>query len=94
MRCACDFVEIDPEVAGAPNLTTIWLENNQITKVGKNILELSKIHWMQLKGNPITKRVLMNTDGFDAFEKRRQDHVNKGVAAGLSMDTTLCGLDS
>jgi hypothetical protein len=88
-------VSID-ECAGAlKHLKVLLVNGNRLQTLPLQVLkDCSSLHRLRVEGNNISKASLMKLDGFDVFDKRRQEHVNKELSAGMSdTDRTVCGLD-
>jgi len=83
-------------------LKSLSLESNQITSSSRSgtpqtlpagLFTSTCLHDLNLKGNPLQKRELMDFDGFEKFLERREGVKKKDLDGGAMVNLTLCGLD-
>lgn len=84
----------DEEFIFVKGLIKLDLSDNEIEIKGiHNIFKNSVVEYLLLNGNKVTKKEIMDLTNFESFEKRRQERINKKIAAGIEVDTRLCGLE-
>jgi Leucine-rich repeat (LRR) protein len=85
----------DAELDGGAfgKLKTLSVQNNSIAALPRKLLAGTMLQDLNLRGNPVTKRELMEMDGFEDFEKRRGEVKRKDDSAGVMSGLSLCGLD-
>jgi hypothetical protein len=82
-------------LGGMKKLRVLSVRNNNIEhRIAAAVFTDTVIDRIHLEGNPMTKKCLMELDGFDVFDKRRQKRLSKEIAGGLhDTDRSVCGLD-
>nr|CCA14352.1 conserved hypothetical protein [Albugo laibachii Nc14] len=93
------LTELPKVLAECSRLRIVSVRQNKIVgtrqpqAIAVQILAQSNIDILNLDGNPIKKLELETMNGISQFMERRKRLKNKGIGAGLSADTSLCGLD-
>ena len=82
-------------LGGMKKLRVLSVRNNNIQHtIAAAVFTDTVVDRIHLEGNPMTKKCLMELDGFDVFDKRRQKRLSKEIAGGLhDTDRSVCGLD-
>jgi Leucine-rich repeat (LRR) protein len=77
------------------NLENLDLSFNKlkIVNICKEIMKISKISNLNLKGNSIKIEELKTIEGFDLFYERRKQRKNQGFIHNLAINFDFCGLD-
>jgi Leucine-rich repeat (LRR) protein len=77
------------------NLDNLDLSFNKLNigNICKEIMKISKISNLNLKGNLIKIEELKTIDGFDLFYERRKQRKNQGFIHNLDINFDFCGLD-
>jgi hypothetical protein len=76
-------------------LKVLLVSRNRLKTLPSQVLtDCVSLNRLRLEGNQLSKAELMRLGGFQVFDKRRQERVNKELSAGMSdTDRTVCGLD-
>eukprot|EP00924_Labyrinthula_sp_SR-Ha-C_P006284 maker-scaffold_31-snap-gene-2.7-mRNA-1 protein AED:0.07 eAED:0.07 QI:201/0.8/0.83/1/0.8/0.66/6/24/251 len=83
--------EVPSSVSNLKSLRLFSLANNQLSKLPAEVFSSTELDTLWLKGNAdLTTGLIMKLDGFELFDTQI---ANKKIAAGLSVDTSLFGLD-
>lgn len=72
-------------------LKELQLDGNKIHHVPSAILlECRSLHTLSLNGNPMSITTLEETEGFEAFERRRAEKASKAISSQVMLgETTL-----
>lgn len=76
-----------------PELKICSLVNNQLSIIPKKLFESPFLNSLVLTNNQITKQSLVKMEGFDFFDKRRIEKVNKGIQGNVIEMRELCGIN-
>jgi Leucine-rich repeat (LRR) protein len=74
-------------------LSCLKLENTRVSEIPPGLFLNTPVARLELKGTLITKERLLQMPGCDQFMERRLERLNRDVAAGVHVNTSLCGLD-
>lgn len=83
---------LPPAVGEMSKLACLKARNNKLTSIPSELFTNTVVNRVHLEGCPITLITLRETPGFDAFMKRREERINKGISQGLHPDRSICGL--
>lgn len=86
------IVVINEEVE-FPELRICSLINNQLSFIPENFFESPFLNSIVLTNNQITKQSLIKMPGFESFDKRRIEKVNKGIQGNVIEMRELCGIN-
>jgi len=87
---------IEDNAGRCDTLQTLYIRRNKLTISGlpSRLLTSKSLATLQLEGNKITKAELMKAEGYEDFNTKRTDLLNKAMAGGIGdLDTSVCGLD-
>jgi Leucine-rich repeat (LRR) protein len=88
------LLEIIPDdIAQLPRLKTLRLERTKISTIPKVLFANSNVVHLDLAKTLITKETFLKMPGVDIFLERRKTALSKGLAGGVDIDSSLCGLD-
>ena len=74
-------------------LSCLRLENTLVEQIPESLFLRTPISRLELRGSHITKKAFLEMPGVNEFLKRRQERLDRDVAGGVIVDTSLCGLD-
>mmetsp|Transcript_5339 Transcript_5339/g.11678 ORF Transcript_5339/g.11678 Transcript_5339/m.11678 type:complete len:290 (-) Transcript_5339:889-1758(-) len=78
------ITDIPAALGQLQKLKTLNMDNNKITKVPPAVfLNCMSLQTLALHGNPVNPEAVQETEGFQAFETRRQQKYNKVIAGGV-----------
>lgn len=75
-----------------PNLITINLSFNKLYIIPNFLFLLPLLNSIVLTQNFISRSQLLQMEGFDEFNKRRIDRINKGIQSNIINEMDICGL--